>query len=532
MGWFSKRSDIEATVVPETPMPQVQEPATKRRSLLGVRKQLSRMFKAAQVRSNNAWTAQLESPDDIITKGHRILVARSREQWANNDYVKNLVRLCRQGIVGHQGILLQARAKKSRGGKLDNELNDAVETAWNEWCKPKNCDVKGLHSMWKMQRLAVNTAVRDGEFIFRKIYGPDAGPWGFSLQAVDPQRLPPDYNIDRLTNGGFIRHGIEFNRYGRPVFFHFSTTDESEDGYYSISGRGFSRVHADQIIHGFVEEMVGQKRGLPWTSCGLLRLNHLAGFELAAVENARAGATKMGFIKWKEGFGPEAEEDEEQVVDAEPLSFHELPQGAELADWMPQFPNNETASFTKAMLRGAAAGWGVLYNNVAGDLEGVNFSSIRQGTLDERDHWKDLQQWLVESLLQPVFDAWLEVALLSGRIVVRGKPVPATRIDTLREILWQPRRWQWIDPGADVEAAVKSKNNMLASPSQIILDSGRDPMDVWSESARDVRAMIDAYVTEGIPDDKATEMVMLSMAVGRLPLKESGGQNQQQQAGN
>lgn len=499
---------------------------------LGVSKQLSRMFKAAQVRSTHHWTTQLETPDEIITKQQRILVARSREQWGNNDYVKNFVRLCRQNIVGFQGITLQSRAKKSRGGKLDSDLNDATEAAYADWCKPANCDVTGKHSLWKLQRLAVNTAVRDGEFIFRKIYGADAGPWGFALQAIDPQRLPPDYNIDRLPGGRFIRHGIEFNRYGRPLAFHFFTTDESEAGYYTYSGRGLVPVPANQIIHGFVEEMVGQKRGLPWVSCGLLRLNHLAGFEEAAVENARAGAAKMGFIKWKEGFGPEAEEDESYVVDAEPLSWHELPQGAEIADWMPNFPNNETASFTKTMLRGAAAGWGVLYNNVAGDLEGVNFSSIRQGTLDERDHWKDLQQWLIESLLQPVFDAWLEVALLSGKIVVKGKAVSPARIDNLREILWQPRRWQWIDPGVDVKAAVESKNHLLASPSQIILDSGRDPMDVWRESARDVRAMIDAYVAEGIPEEKATEMVMLSMAVGRLPLKESGGQEPQQQAGN
>lgn len=511
-------------------LPGPQKSVTMRQ--LGARKQLSRMFKAAEARATNSWTTQPQTPDDIITRKQRVLVARSREQWSNNDYVRNFVRLCRQNIVGPQGIILQARVKKTRGGKLDNEVNDALESAWEQWCKAENCDVTGARSIWKLQRLAVNTVARDGEFIFRKIYGgPDAGPWGFALQPLDPQRMPADFNIPRLNNGGFVRHGIEFNRYGRPVAYLFGSTDESEAEYYHIAGRGFIRIPADQIIHGFLEDMVGQKRGLPWTSTSLERLHHLAGFEDAAVQNARAGATKMGFIQWKDGFGPEAKDDEDTVVDAEPLSWHELPQGAEVADWMPNFPNNETAAFTKLMLRGAAAGWGVLYNNIAGDLEGVNFSSIRQGTLDERDHWKDLQQWLIESFLQPVFDAWLEVALLSGRITVKGKSVPAAKLDALREISWQPRRWQWIDPGADVKAAVESKNHLLASPSQIILESGRDPMDVWRESARDVRAMIDAYVAEGIAEDKATEMVMLSMAVGRLPLKEAGGQEQPKPAG-
>lgn len=493
------------------------------KSMAGRNRPLQRMHKAAVNSSLDRWTTQLESPDDIISKNQRILVARSREQWANNDYVKNFVRLCRQNIVG-QGIIMQARVKKTRGGKLDHDTNTGIESAWEEWSKPKNCDVSGKLSWWKICRLAVNHAARDGEFIFRKVYGPEAGPWGFALQAIDPQRLRPDYDIQRLQNGHFIRHGIEFNRYGRPLFYHLSSADESDAGYYTMGGSGYVTVPADDMIHGFLEEMIGQRRGLPWTSTGLHRLHHLNGFEDSAVENARAGATKMGFIQYKEGFGPSNDEEDQVVVDAEPLSWHELPQGAEIANWMPNFPNNETASFTKLMLRGAAAGWGVLYNNIAGDLENVNFSSIRQGTLDERDHWKDLQRWLIESLVVPVAESWLEVALLSGKIIAKGKPVSPVRLDALKEISWQGRRWQWIDPGADLKAAVESKNHLLASPSQIILESGRDPMDVWQESARDVRAMIDAYVAEGIPQDKATEMVMLSMAVGRLPLKEAGNQ--------
>jgi capsid protein len=68
---------------------------------------------------------------------------------------------------------------------------------------------------------------------------------------------------------------------------------------------------------------------------------------------------------------------------------------AELKEWSPNYPTGEFLPFHKAMLRSMAAGMGVLYNNLASDLEGVNFSSIRQGTLDEREHWKELQQWLV-----------------------------------------------------------------------------------------------------------------------------------------
>lgn len=513
--------------------PAAPEPDTSHRVRLhSLRATAARMFKSANVSSLNKMPTQPLTPDDFISRQQRILVARSRDQWANNDYVRNFVRLVRQNVVGHQGIVMQAQVRKSRGGKLDTEINEAIETAWAEWCKPANCDVAGKRSLWKTQRVAINTTARDGEFIIRFIYGDLAGPWGFALQMIDPQRLPVDYDVQRLPGGGFIRHGVEFNAYGRAMAYHFGSDNEGDSTYYQVAGRGFIRVPADEIIHGFVEELVGQRRGLPWTSTSVGRMHHLAGFEEASVMAARAGATNMGFIQYADGFGPEKDDDEALEIDAEPLKFHELPEGASVAEWKPNFPNGEFGVFNKAMLRGAAAGWGVSYHSVTGDLEGVNFSSIRQGTLDERDHWKELQQWLVETLMQPIFDAWLPRALLSGRIKLRGQPLPAERIDQYRAVSWQGRRWQWIDPNADVKAAVESKNNLLASPGQIIRESGRDPEAVWKESARDVRAMIDAYVAEGIDEKMATEMVLLAMSTGRAPIKDTAAKPAEQGSSN
>ncbi|MDT9046768.1 phage portal protein, partial [Escherichia coli] len=81
------------------------------------------------------------------------------------------------------------------------------------------------------------------------------------------------------NNGLFIRQGIEFNPFGRPVAYHFTSMDEWDAYYYSISGKGFVRIPAEQIIHGFVHEMVGQRRALPWASTSMFRVHHLQGLE-------------------------------------------------------------------------------------------------------------------------------------------------------------------------------------------------------------------------------------------------------------
>jgi lambda family phage portal protein len=465
-----------------------------RRTLLG--RTLAGLFKGGETNALDRWTTAPVTPDLMISVRLPTLVARSREQWSNNDYVRGFIRLVRQNVVGPLGVTMQAKATTPRG-KLDTDLNAALESDWDDWGAPGNCDVTGQLSWREIQALAVETTARDGEFIIREVYGQDAGPHGFALQMIDTQRLPVTHNNPQLAGGGFIRHSIEYNRFGRAVAYHFTSTDEFDSSYYSYGGTGYVRVPADQIIHGFIHEMVGQKRGLPWTSTGLFRLHHLQGFEDAAVQNARAGASKMGFIQYKDGFGPEADDDTPLHIEAEPLSFQELPEGAELAEFNPLYPSGEFAVFNKAMLRGAATGWGVPYNEVANDLEGVNFSSIRQMTLDAREHYKEIQQWLIEHLVMRVYADWIKYRLLSSGLVSKGRPVPADKLRACMQVAWQPRRWTWIDPRADVDSALDAIRGGLTSISQVIREQGRDPETVFQEFAADLVAMKAA----GIPDE-------------------------------
>lgn len=503
------------------PAEQAQQPRTRRFPL---NRLAARMFTGANVdRFGTGWGTQPLTADDVINKNQRILVARSREQAANNDYGKKFLRMCRNNIVGPKGVLLQAKSTDNTG-KLDTLANEAIELAFAAWGHKKNCDVTGKLSWRAMQAACVNSAAKDGEFFLRLVFGADAGPWGFALQLLDPQRCPVDMVEDRLPSGNFIRQGIEFNRYGRPIAYYFSTVDESDDNYH-WGGRDFVRIPADEILHGFFDDMVGQKRGLPWMATSLFRMRQLAGMEESALVNARAGANKMGFVEWDEGAagGPEWDEDDDLVIDSEPGEFQVLPMGARIKEWSPQYPNGEFAGFTKQMLRGMASGMGVAYNNLANDLEGVNFSSIRQGTLDERESWKELQEWLIENLHQPVFEAWLPRALLSGRITVKGRSLKPERIDRYSVVEWQPRRWAWIDPSADVTAAEKSKNNMLQSPGRIIREGGSDPNTVWKETARDMRSMVDELVAQGFDEKDAKTYVLHSMGQDKTLL--TGQQN-------
>jgi hypothetical protein len=133
----------------------------------------------------------------------------------------------------------------------------------------------------------------------------------------------------------------------------------------------------------------------------------------------------------------------------------------------------------KTRLRSIASGLGVTYHGLANDLEGVNFSSIRSGTLEERDAWMVLQNWFAESFMRPVYRGWLLHALTQGRLAFpSGSVLPIQKFDKFAEHTWLGRRWGWVDPLKDIEASRLAIKSGIASPQMIAAQAGVDVEDV------------------------------------------------------
>ena len=512
MAWpFKSKRSPDLSGVAQTSIPKVARKAGP------ITIRARRSFDAGETdRLTASWTTTPLTADQVIDRNQRVLVARSRDQAGRNDYMKAFLRLCDQNIVGHRGVILQAQARDENGA-LDRLANEAIEVWWRQWQRAENCDITGRRSFRMICKTAVRTAAKDGEFMIREVRGRSTA-MGYALQTVDPQRCPVDYNLDRMKGGRFVRQGIEYSREGRPLAYYFMTSKPEYTGY-TFNGSGLDRVPADEIIHGFIEDIEGQRRGLPWAATSLWRMHQLSGFEKAALINARTGASIGGFLEWEKDEGPDLDEDdldEELYIEPEGGVFQELPPGLKHKAFQSQYPSGEFAAFHKAMIRGAAAGMGVSYVSLANDLEGVNFSSIRQGVLDEREHWMDLQEWLIETLIDRVYQSALEPALLQGLVTngpVRLKP---ERIAKYRNVFWQARRWAWVDPLKDIKSEVEAKDNLLTSPSEIIRKQGRDPETVWRTYASDIKSMQDA----GIPENYI--MAALVKGTGLVAAPETG----------
>ncbi|MBU1701453.1 MAG: phage portal protein [Candidatus Eisenbacteria bacterium] len=455
-----------------------------------------RLYDGAKTdRLATGWTTRPLTIDEVVRMSLRTLRARSRDAGDKNDYQKKFKSLARSNIIGPQGIGLQARAKWNNKTP-DIDANDAIEDGFRKWGEPGYCDVTGTLS-WKVQQnLVINTVVEDGEALMIEHRGANAGPYGYALQHLDPELLDVNYDREDLPNGNYIRMGIEFTQLGRPVAYHLIDA-KSSDYSYSYSSRKYRPISAEKIIHLFIVERVGQKRGLPWNATSIFHMKMLDGYDDAALVNARFGASQMGFITSEHGQHKGDGEDGlgNTVIEVEPGVFRHLNPGEKVEKWDPEYPNGEYDGFEAAQLRRIAAGLGVSYTSLSGNLKDVNFSSIRAGLLEERSVWQALQQWMIEYFHQRVYRNWLQMALLNRKLWAAGAPLSPEREMKYREVVWMPRGWKWVDPKKEMEANEKAINENVKTASAVIREEGNDPDEVFRERAWELNRMKELGIT-------------------------------------
>lgn len=433
-----------------------------------------RMFSAAQInRLTSGWAQSITSVDQDIFRSLRIMRARSRELSYNNHYVSKFLKLCKVNVVGSQGLKLQMRAKDP-DGKLDKRANQIIEEAWQKWAKKGTCDVTGKLSWVDIQKLVIESVARDGEVLVRKVRN-WKNSFRFALQIIEADHLDETYNED-LGSGNYIRMGVEFDAWDRPVAYHILTKHPG-DFLQNGTQRNRERLPAEDIVHIFDSIRPRQSRGIPWMHAAMFKLNMLGGYEEAELVAARSEASKMGFFERTEdgeSYEGDDEEEGEFITEAEPGTFSILPTGVKLTQWDPQHPAGNFGVFIKSALRGIASGLGCSYNSLANDLEGVNYSSLRHGNLEERDHWMIIQHWFSESLPDQIFPDWLQFAMLTGEV-----SLPFSKFDKFNSSTWMPRRWPWVDPLKESQANLISAGMGTKDLTDIIREQGQDPDELF-----------------------------------------------------
>lgn len=437
---------------------------------------LKRSFKMASGgRLQQAWTGRQSASDanQEIFRDHETLRQRAREQSINTSYLKRFYRLLRQNVIGPYGIRLQSKAALP-DGKPDRVTRRMIEKEFKKFCKKGQFDVTGRYSYVTFLWLWIETLARDGEVLVR-IVRKWPNRWGIALQILEADRLDIKLNTD-LDNGNRIRMGVELDAWERPVAY-WMLNDHPGDVQRRAEER-YQRIPATELIHTFDPWRPHQARGFTWTHAAALDIHHLEEFRHATRVKAEQGAKITGVYEqdaeWVDPPDDGVTEPLHEEIEAGTAKV--LPWGVKYKPVQAFGPGSDYAPFVKDTLRGGAAGLGPSYNRLANDLEGVNYSSLRSGEIDEREFYKCAQEMVISELLERLGEEWFNSSLLTGAIRINPRD-----LDRASDQEWQARGWDWVDPLKDSKGATESIGNRTKSRSHYIRQNGDDPDEVFEE---------------------------------------------------
>jgi capsid protein len=124
---------------------------------------------------------------------------------------------------------------------------------------------------------------------------------------------------------------------------------------------------------------------------------------------------------------------------------------------------------------------GVSYTSLANDLEATSYSSIRQGALEERDYYRNIQCFMLDHFIRPVFEAWLKSAM-----EVDSFGIPTAAFDKFAMAAdFRGKAWSWVDPQKEMAAAILGLQSGVLSLQDVASQYGKDVEELLAQIDRD-----------------------------------------------
>jgi len=394
------------------------------------------------------WAPQPGSPNSPWSNP-AVLRARAQHEYANNPLARRAVDALVNAAWGGSGITPLFRDR-------------TVQALWERWSR--SCDASGRLDWVGLGAQILTSVIVAGEaFVILRV--DEAAPGvPLTLQVLEPEYLD-ESKVDASTIGGIRYAGL------RPAgYWLFRQTP-------TLTGATLESVFvpAAECLHVYRPLLPGATRGQSWLAPALISLRELDEFLQAALVRGKIAALFAGFVRSAEGGNPLSQAG--AVPALEPGSMVRLQPGEDIAFSEP--PPIETAfdPFVRTQMRRIAAGLGVPYELLSGDLSQVTFASGRAGLLEFRRTIESIQYTVVVALLcQPTLRRWSELARAVGVL-------PADADTEVRR--WIAPELEMLDRRAEVLTDILRIRAGFASRSEIIGRTGWRVEDVDAEIAAD-----------------------------------------------
>ena len=436
-------------------------------------------YAAAEIgRRHEGWTAANPTGELAGRAARDIVRARARDRERNDDMYKAVVRDLERNVSG-VGMMLQARVRRE-DGKEDEPLNSQIERLWRRWCEPERCTVSHDRSFGEVQRLAVRRMYVDGGLLVLKCYL--GGELRLQLLEVD------DLDSAVLMHGeNRVVGGIEIDACNRPVAYHLRQQD--------VNGMWLGkvlRVDASRVIYLSSRDRVSQIREVSPSASSLTRVDAIDQLLEAAIKKEQvqacfgAAVTSDGGVSGLgRGLGSSGGGQGDAPYPVEYLApgmIKHLRPGEKIESIAPSGMSSTADGMIRLIQRQAGAGAGLSYEAVSRDMSQVNYSSARQGMLQDRKTYAEWQTYLTEHLLRPVYAEWLRWSVLTGQLELPGYDLDPERY---QEAVWIAPGQEWIDPKKEADANKVALDTHQTTLQRICAARGDDWRDVIRQRAKE-----------------------------------------------
>lgn len=462
------------------------------------REELQRQYDAGNRGGfNSGWTPVNGTAEQINGPDRDILRIRARDIERNADSCESIILAFKRHVIG-TGIRLQAKIKNSKG-EDDEKLNNEVEELWKTWCRARNCDLTGQQSFKEICEMIIRRYLVDGGVILQKVYS-SYGIVPFQIQAREIDDLDSTLYFSYLSNkeGNRVYGGIELDRYNRPVAYHFKKY--TPDGFYTGETE---RIEAKNVIFLWDKTRPSQVREISNMARALPRVRDLNQFIEAVSIKERILACFSIFIKkiTPGGIGV----GRGNVKGNDTTTFNEtkvspgmitrLDPGDDIEVANPAGQASDATGFISTMQRLTGAGMGLSYEATSRDMSQVNYSSARQGLIEDYGTYSDLQTKLIEHVFTEVYTEFIISAVLSGKLQIKDF---WNNKDRYLKHIWIPPGMPWIDPYKEAMGNKIALETNQTTLERIHAKQGLDYKEVLLQREREKKMEKDYGLTGGV----------------------------------
>lgn len=439
------------------------------------------------------------SANTEIEAANNTLRDRSRDLGRNNPYARRAFNLIANNTVG-AGIQPGIRPL---AGKKPASV-ERIRQMWKTWADGTGCDVERLKTFWAIEHMVMKAVTESGEcfVVFRKRKDTPGVPLQLQVLEADYLDSTRELPAENRSNGSYIMQGIQFR------------ADGSREGYWLWNGhpgetrtmRGIMSefIRSEDVVHVFLQERPGQIRGVPFLASVMQRLRDFDEYEDTQLVRQKIAACFVAFIEDPTDATPGARNtaghpDLEKV---EPGIIERMGPGQKITFGNPP-PTENYSEYSTAILRGIAAGAGISYEGLTGDLSQVNFSSARLGWLEFQ---RQIEAWQWNMLI-PQFCMRVWEEFIAAARVKAGD----TKLDAL--VTWTAPRREMIDPQKETAGLIARMNGYLSSWEDVVTELGENPDDLFDRIVQDGKRFENAGLVSPVdvrlntppaPDDQGT----------------------------